>query len=141
MNLQIIGYVLSFLLLEWRQNQFQESHDTLNGFLNYVYSKTFMPSGYMRKLRRIFLSFTRKHAPLLRGEELSYTYIDQVLLFFEKAVIWNEIFCKPAALGSSTAYPQNGEQNPSTPDANANSSSPLTQDSWCSARRRTRTAT
>jgi hypothetical protein len=68
MNLQIIGYVLSFLLLEWRQNQFQENHDTLNGFLNYVYSKTFMPSGYMRKLRRIFLSFTRKHPPILRGE-------------------------------------------------------------------------
>lgn len=89
MNLQIIGYVLSFLLLEWRQNQFQESHDSLNSFLNYVYSRTFMPSGYMRKLRRIFLTFVHKHPPRLLDSELSYTYIDQVLLFFEKAVIWN----------------------------------------------------
>lgn len=120
MNLQIVGYMLSFLLLEWRQNPFQENHDTLSGYLNYVYSKTFLPSGYLRKLRRIFLSFLRRHPPILRGEELSYTYIDQVLLFFEKAVIWNEIFCKPAAIGS-TAYSQNGEGFLNGVDVNINS--------------------
>jgi hypothetical protein len=82
MNLQIVGYILSFLLLEWRQNQFQEKHEILNNFLNYVYEKTLVPTSYMRKLRRIFLTFIRKHPPILLGEELSYVYIDQVLYFF-----------------------------------------------------------
>ena len=48
----------------------------------------------MRKLRRILLAFLHKHPPTLCGQHLSYLYIDQVLLFFEKAVIWHELFCK-----------------------------------------------
>lgn len=75
MNLQIIGYILSFLIIEWKQNQFQESHDHLNSFLNYVYSKTLIPTSYMRKLKRIFLSFVTKHPPLLKDELISYKYI------------------------------------------------------------------
>lgn len=63
MNLQIVGYVLSFLLQEWRSKQFQESHDTLNSFLSYVYSRTFLPSNHLRRLRRILLAFFRKHPP------------------------------------------------------------------------------
>jgi hypothetical protein len=94
MNLQIVGYILSFLQVEWRQKQFQENSESLANFLDYCYSNTLIPTTYMRKLRRIFLAFLHKHPPKLCGQQLSYLYIDQVLIFFEKAVIWHELFCK-----------------------------------------------
>ncbi len=68
MNLQIVGYILSFLQVEWRQKQFQESSESLANFLDYCYSNTLIPTTYMRKLRRIFLAFLRKHPPRLCGE-------------------------------------------------------------------------
>jgi hypothetical protein len=46
-------------------------------------------SGLLRKLRRIFLAFMKKYPPKIKGKELSYVYLDQVLCFFEKGMLWN----------------------------------------------------
>ena len=101
MNLQVISYFISFLIVEWAHNKYIENMEILNNYINILFTKTRISSLSLRRLRRIFLAFMKKYPPKIKGKELSYVYLDQVLTFFEKAVLWNEIFCKQSQSSSS----------------------------------------
>jgi hypothetical protein len=82
MNLQTIGYLISWLLVEWANEKFHESSDNSQNFINYIYSKTLLSSIVLRKLKRTFLAFVKKYPPKLQDTQLSYVYIEEVLNFF-----------------------------------------------------------
>lgn len=89
MNLQTIGYLISYLLGEWANQKFHENSDNSQNFINYIYSKTLLSSIVLRKLKRTFQAFIKKNPPKLPTYELSYVYIEEVLNFFEKLVVWH----------------------------------------------------
>ena len=94
-NLQAVGYLISYFMSNWDESRTNEHHLTLKSFLETLCTKTFPHHiAPLKRIRRLFLSLVRKHPPVVSDHALSYGYIEQVLLFVEKAVVWNSIFCE-----------------------------------------------
>ena len=94
-NLQAVGYLISFFMVYWDENRTNEHYLTLKNFIETLCTKTFPHHpAPLKRIRRLFLSMVRKFPPVVSNHTLSYSYIEQILLFVEKAVMWNSIFCE-----------------------------------------------
>ena len=80
-NLQTVGYLISFFIVYWEENRPNENHETLKSFIEHLYSKTLHHAASLKKVRRLLLTFLNKHPPVLGGTRLTHTYIEQVLIF------------------------------------------------------------
>lgn len=88
MHLETIYYLSNHLVMEYYSSKGDECQSA-EDFIKHLFKSTHLGAIEVKKLRKILVTFVGRYPPRVKNRELSIFYLEQVLCFFEKIVLWH----------------------------------------------------